>query len=187
MMNIFITWQVGYFARVQDYKLSLRKSRIHFYNETGVVLCCDLMDTANFLISVNCPFNFRNKENFTRNEVFAIKHKGGTYSLYIPASEVGLVKGGTITKKHPKDLARTQFTRWSFLGRHLSFHNSTCNTDNFESKNGRIFFKVYNKTIVTKKGKDITNLCEEIRETCFVRLDEYDLASILEHYNITKK
>lgn len=186
MMDIYIVWNVGYFAKIKDYRLPLRKNKIHFYNEKGVVVCCDMEDTANFLISVNCPFNFRNKENFTRNEVFAIKHKGGTYSLYIPANEVGLVKLGTITEKLSQDLARAQYTRWSFVG-YLSFCSSICNANNFESKDDRIFFKVYNKTIVTKKGKDITNLCKEIRETCFVSLDEYELANILEHYNITKK
>ena len=188
MMNIWIRWQVGYFAYLDMQRLTLKHGELYFYDAKGNVVRCDLTDSVQFDMRVECDFNFRNKVNFTRNEVFAIRHKGGDYSLYIPMSEVGFTKLGLIHKKSDdKGLGYYVYRRYSFNGSNLNFWNDKCNYGNFKAEDNKIFFKTYVDFRPTEKATKVAELQEQIKETCGVYIEERHLADIMEHFVITKK
>lgn len=188
MMNIWIRWYVGFFAYIDMQRLHLKRGEIYFYDEKGNVVRCDLTDSVQFDMRVNCGFNFRNKVNYTRNEVFAIRHKGGVYSLYIPMSEVGFTKLGLVQKKcDDKGMGYYVYRRNSFNATNLNFWNDKCNCGSFTAKDDKIIFQVYETFKPTKKAKNVADLQTQIKETCGVYIEERDLADIVEHFNITKK
>ena len=84
MMNIWIRWYMGYWAYVDMNKISLRNGKIYFYNEKGKVVACDLSDSVQFDIRVNCSYRFTRPHvelNFSKGDVFAVRHKGNEYDL----------------------------------------------------------------------------------------------------------
>ena len=188
MTNIRINWHVGYFASVNGKSHTLKNGAIHFYNEKGNIVRCDLDETAQFDIEVNCAFNVRKVAIYTRNEVFAIRHKGGDYSLFIPMSEVGFTKLGLIHKEYDrnKGLECSVYRRYSFNGTNLDFWKFH-HDDTFIEKNGKIIYKSFIKTERTEKGNKVRELHTLIKDTCNVSIEDEDLADILEHFNITKK
>ena len=188
MMNIWIRWHIGYFAYVDMQRLSLKHGDIYFYNEKGNVVRCDLTDSVQFDMRVNCDFNFRNKVNYTRDEVFAIRHKGGDYSLYIPMSEVGFTKLGLVNRKNDdKGMGHYVYRRYSFNATNLNFWNDNCNYGNFTAKDDKVIFMNYVTFKPSEKAKNVVDLQTQIKETCGVYIEERDLADIVEHFNITKK
>lgn len=187
-MNIWIRWHVGYYAYVAMNKLHLNGGRIFFYNKNGDVVCFNLEDTAMFDMRVNCDFNFRKKLNFTRNEVFAIRFKGGEYALYIPMNEVNLrfIRNKEITTNNGFYVYK--YKLYSIKGTELHFWNEKCDLGKVrQGDNGTIIFEEFGGCAETEEHKKIDKLKVDIIQNCDVSISDYDLSKILQKYRIIKK
>ena len=192
MMNIWISWYCGYHACLDMKRLNLRRGNIYFYNDKGEVVVCDLKDSVQFDMRVSCGIKYTRsnvKLDYTKGVVFAVRHKGNEYDLYIPMEEVGLMK---LNKKEYVFNDGTNILvkrRYCFCGGGLNFWNSNCDSHNFYlSKDKKhINFEVYVETKQTEKGKYIEEMSRTIREECGVTIDTYDMGKILEKFKIVKK
>ena len=192
MMNIWFRWYFGYWAHVDMRRLKLRRGQIHFYNKNnGEVVTCNLEDSVQFDIRVNCDIKYTRsnvKLDYTKGVVFAVRHKGDEYDLCIPMEEVGLMK---LNKKEYVLNDETNILvrrRYCFCGSGLNFWNPNCDDHNFYlSKDKKhINFEVYIETKQTEKGKYIEEMSRTIREECSVIIDTYDMGKILEKFKIEK-
>lgn len=191
MMNIWIRWYVGYFAYVDMNRLKLRRGEIHFYNEKGEVVKCNLEDSVQFDMRVQCPFRFTKscyKLNFTKGDVFAVRHKGGEYDLYIPMSEVDFKKLEKRENVINNGMDVMVMRRCAFNATDLNFWNSSCNQNNFFRVKGneRLNFLIYVNQYHTDKGNMVDEIVNAFYKECGVNISTYDMAKIIEKYRIEK-
>ena len=191
MMNIWIRWYVGYFAYVDMNKLKLRNGKIFFYNEKGEVVECSLEDSVQFDMRVQCSFRFSKscyKPNFSKGDVFAVRHKGNEYDLYIPMSEVDFKKLEKRENAINKGMDVMVMRRCAFNATDLNFWNPSCNQKNFFRVRGseRLNFLVFVEQYHTDKGKMVDEIVDAFYNECGVNISAYDMAKIIEKYRIEK-
>ena len=107
--NVFINWKpfVGYMASLDGYEFRLECGDLVFYDNDGNKFDVVLEYGCGFMLPIkDIEFNIRKKEDFTRNEMFAIrKPKKNKYdepnnvNLYIPLSAVGLKVIGEVEEE----------------------------------------------------------------------------------------
>lgn len=193
MITISVVWYCGYTANIWGtgdlQRLKLYRGKILFYNDDESFVKCDLTDSVMFDIKVDCPFNIRKKANFKRGEVFAIREKGeNEYTLYIPASQVGLTNSGTTSYYNDNKTSKYIYNKHTFRGYNLRFWNDECNHDNFVSEQeNEITFKVFSDARKTAKGKAIRAFVKDVHDTCGINLDEWKVAKIWDNYDFVKK
>jgi len=193
MMNIWIRWYCGYHAYLNMKKLKLCRGNIYFYNDKGEVVTCSLEDSVQFDMRVNCAIKYTRskvKLDYTKGIVFAVRHKGDEYDLYIPMSEVNFVKSHK-NEQSFNDNTMIRVTQCcGFDGSNLNFWNPECNLNRFKAYNStkgeRILFKLFIENKQTEKGKYIEEMSRTIREECGVTIDTYDMGKILEKFKIEK-
>ena len=156
-MNIFIRWHIGYWAYVDMQDLRLRNGNIYFYNEKGDVVTCSLEDSVQFDMRVECGFR-KTKScyllNFSKGDVFAVRHKDNEYDLYIPMSEVGFMKLNKMELLMNNGMDIMVKRRCCLVGHDLNFWNPSCDTHKFylSRDKKRINFEIYVETKQTDKG-----------------------------------
>lgn len=191
MMNIWIRWNCGYWAYVDMNQINLRGGKIYFYNEKGNIVECNLVDSVQFDIRVNCPFRFTRSccnLNFSNGDMFAVRHKGNEYDLYIPMSEVNFTTLEKKNKLYNNGMDIMVMRRCAFNAYNLNFWNPKCDNHRFYRVRGseRLNFEIYVETIRTDKGKMVDEIVESIYKECGVSISNYDMAKIVEKYRIEK-
>ena len=191
MMNIWIRWQCGYWAYVDGNRLKLRGGSIYFYNEKGKVVECSLTDSVQFDMRVNCGFRFTKscyKLNFTKGDVFAVRHKGSEYDLYIPMSEVDFTMLEKKEKVFNEGMDIIVKRRCAFNAYNFNFWNPICDCHNFYRLRGneRLNFEIHIEITRTDKGKMIDEIVESIYKDCGVTISVYDMSKIMKKYRIEK-
>ena len=190
-MNIFIRWHIGYWAYVDMQDLRLRSGNIYFYNEKGDVVTCSLCDSVQFDMRVECGFR-KTKScyllNFSKGDVFAVRHKDNEYDLYIPMSEVDFAMLDKRKRRCNEGMDVMVMRRCAFNAYKLNFWNPNCDTHRFYRVKGyeRLNFEIYVETIHTDKGKMIDEIVQSIKNDCGVSISAYDMAKIIEKYKIEK-
>ena len=193
MMNIWIRWHFGYWAYIDMKKLNLRRGNIYFYNDKGEVVYCRLEDSVQFDMRVNCAIKYTRsnvKLDYTKGIVFAVRHKGDEYDLYIPMSEVNFAKSHKNEQPYNDETMIRVTQCCGFDGSNLNFWNPNCNLNRFKTyhstKGERVLFNLFIEAKETEKGKYIEKMSRTIREECGVTIDTYDMGKILEKFKFEK-
>jgi len=192
MMNALVKWQVGYYITIDFQFMQLQDACLHFYDKDGNVVTFRLDDGCQFWLDIQCDeFNIRKKHNFSRNEVFAIKHKKYSedyYSVYIPMDAVDLTHLGKKTAKCSDGYHIEHYNEYALkVSEYGWWSGEKPNHENLKHTNDAVIFKENISITPTKKQKFVDNLSDEIYETCGISISDYGLKKMLKYYDIVKK
>lgn len=180
---------IAYCAYDGKDEIVLSNDSINFYDGDGVIATINCSKSISFTLSIEKDFSFRKKENFTKDEVFAIRQKKGCYEtnskykLYIPSKDVNLVGRGKKTTLGFQQILQYNFSFWEIDV--ADADTPLC--EDFSMKGNRLLFRQFINAENSEKGNHLEKLRKEIYETCSIDVNVYDLAKIAEHFSITKK
>ena len=192
MVNACINYKPfeGYFFNLGSYNLHLMRATINFYESDGSIVPMRLDDGCSFWLNTKAvDFKVRRSKNFSRNEIFAIKHTEygrAAWEVYVPMDSVNLSYNGEIEQviddgyhisKYRSYLLEVEY--FGYLGEPEVKH--------IEAIGNMVKFSTNHQFVPTKKQKVLDKIQQEIEETCGVKIYDYELKKILEHYKFVKK
>lgn len=192
--NFAVRWCNGRYIFSMGVGETIELNDLYFYYKVGKVTYeFQITDCISFWGTLNGKYelNKRLKINLDKNEVFAIRNKGGwnkhTYDVYIPAEAINLIPHGHKVKK-TKEYEYT-YEIFSFNGSNLKYPPYYDGRDRcaYMLSENTIGFEVFKESKKTKFKREFDSLVEDIEKTCEINVDTWKLGRILEHYNIIKK
>lgn len=177
-------------ANNNEDEIVLCDNSIYFYDGNGVIATLKASHNISFSLQIGKPFTFRAKENFSRGEVFAVRKKkekydtNAKYKLYIPSKYVNLVNRGEVFELSYKEIFQNNYNVWEIEASNIEMPYPNMF---FKKKNGFLSFREFTGMKNTEKGEYLENLSKEIKELCGINLEVYNLVSLTEFFNITKK
>ena len=191
MNEILIRWRENstfYCALIGLQTFYLKGGKIFFYDKDGNVEVMQLEDSVQFDIKVDCDCKVRKKVDYTRGEVFLIRRKYDEYELYIPKKKVNFKEGKETKVVTCNGLYENTIKEYTFDADNLSsYYPTKINYTFFKGEDDtRVKYRTCVKVEFTELCASVQNLCADIKRNCGVLIDYFDMAKILEKYDVNK-
>ena len=192
-LNISWVSYAGHRMYIDGDPYNIKDECIYFYDVNGVAAQIKLVGGTSFGIDMkDCDFKLRTKENFTRNEVFAIKKRRDKYGnrnfpyvyVYIPISLVNF----TIGKEYVEEKHHYNYFYKDYTFDVVYFNSYGGKSYDGISYNGnRLTFNICFNAEETDEEKQFLVFVGEISKTCQTSFTLHEMRKLLQYYNITKK
>ena len=193
MVNACINWRPfeGYFFNLGSYNLRLMGATINFYESDGSIVPMRLDDGCHFWLNTKAvDFKVRRIKNFSRNEIFAIKHTEygrAAWEVYVPMDSVNLSYNGEIEQVTDDGCHISKYCSYLLEVEYFGYWGGEPEVKHIEAIDNMVKFSTNHQFVPTRKQKVLDKIQQEIEETCGVKIYEYELKKILEHYKLVKK
>lgn len=194
-------WYIGYHvtdvSKDKTYKLAWGK--IYLFDEQGNITKLDLDYGCSFLIELGeHQLKRKKKPDFTANEPFYVlagkKTKWDEYSkidIYIPQSLLNTTFGDEFEEENFDSSSVFTYRTVSIEAMHFGTYGGQSHEDIVVEDLGdgwhqRLSFKCYVKSENKDWYKRNQKLSKQIKDTCGISLDPYQLRDLLTHYKLTK-
>lgn len=192
MVNAYINWKPfeGYFFNLGSYHLHLMGATINFYESNGSIVPMRLDDGCRFWLNTKADdFHVRRSKNFSRNEIFAIKHTEygrAAWEVYVPMDSVNLSYNGEIEQVTDDGYHISKYHSYLLEVEYFEYWGEP-EVKHIEAIDNMVKFSTNHQSVPTRKQKELDKIQQEIKETCGVIIYDYELKKILEHYKFVKK